>query len=177
MLVWRSPRHGSVTGPGYVRHCAVGTGTVWSDLACAKRIRRHRGGALAPPAASDLRFPRAIYGGGRKRGQCPAPAPPYTVQLTLLTPCTVAIDSSTPNLPEPGHTAMPWCPPEQHATRLRRAGNSRPVDAVQRQQTLASLIPPVCSLRSDYVSGGRTGTARNQRLLCSNLPAHCRLAR
>ena len=114
---------------------------------------------------------------GRKRGQCPAPAPPYTVQLTLLTPCTVAIDSSTPNLPEPGHTAMPWCPPEQHATRLRRAGNSRPVDAVQRQQTLASLIPPVCSLRSDYVSGGRTGTARNQRLLCSNLPAHCRLAR
>ena len=54
MLVWRSPRHGSVTGPGYVRHCAVGTGTVWSDLACAKRIRRHRGGALAPPRTSEV---------------------------------------------------------------------------------------------------------------------------
>ena len=70
-------------------------------------------------------------------------APPYTVQPTLLTLCAVIFDRSTPNLPESGHTAMPWCPPEQHTTRLRRAGKSRPVDAVQLQQTFASPEPLV----------------------------------
>jgi hypothetical protein len=115
---------------------------------------------------------------GRKRGQCPAFAAPYTVQPTLLTLCAVTFDRSTPNLPESGHTAMPWCPPEQHTTAevcMRRAGKSRPVDAVQLQQTFASPQPPVYSSRSDYISGDRTCTARNQRLLCSNLPAHRRL--
>ena len=47
----------------------------------------------------------------------------------------------------------------------KRAGKSRPADAVQLQQTLASLIHPACSLRSDHTSGGRTGPARNQRLV------------
>ena len=102
---------------------------------------------------------------GRKRGQCPAPAPPYTVKLTVLTSVTVILDRSMPILPDSGHTAMPWCPPEQHArTAKSRAGKSRPADAVQLQQTLASLIHPACSLRSDHTSGGCTGPARNHRL-------------
>ena len=54
MLVWWSLRHGGVTGPGHDRHCAVGTDAVWSDFACVKRIRRHRGGALAPPLTSGF---------------------------------------------------------------------------------------------------------------------------
>ena len=75
MLVWWSPWHGGVTGCGHGRHCAVGIGTVWSGFACVKRIRRHRGGALAPSQTSG--FPPIWR--GRKRGQCPTPAPPYTV--------------------------------------------------------------------------------------------------
>ena len=54
MLVWWSLRHGGVTGPGHDRHCAVGIDAVWSDFACVKRIRRHRGGALAPPRTSGF---------------------------------------------------------------------------------------------------------------------------
>ena len=54
MLVWWSLRHGGVTGSGHDRHCAVGTDAVWSDFACVKRIRRHRGGALAPPLTSGF---------------------------------------------------------------------------------------------------------------------------
>ena len=49
---WWSPWHGGVTGCGHGRHCAVGIGTVWSGFACVKRIRRHRGGALAPSQTS-----------------------------------------------------------------------------------------------------------------------------
>ena len=143
-------------------------------LCLCKAYTEAQGRGTAPSRTSGfLRIWR-----GRKRGQCPAPAPPYTVQPTLLTLCTIIIDSSTPSLPESGHTAMPWCPPEQHGacrTRLRRAGESRPVDALQLQQTFASPEPPVYSSRSDYISGDRTCTARNQRLLCTNLPAHCRL--
>ena len=101
---------------------------------------------------------------GRKRGQCPAPAPPYTVKSTLLASVTIILDRSMPILPDSGHTAMPWCPPEQHARPAKRAGKSRPADALQLQQTLASLQPPACSLRSGQTSGGRTDTARNQRL-------------
>ena len=163
-----------------MRDTVLGIGTVWSGFACVKRIRRHRGGALAPSRTSGfLRYHRYVWR-GRKRGQCPAFAAPYTVQPTLLTLCAVTFDRSTPNLPESGHTAMPWCPPEQHTTAvaevcMRRAGKSRPVDAVQLQQTFASPQPPVYSSRSDYISGDRTCTARNQRLLCSNLPAHRRL--
>ena len=162
MLVWWSLRHDGVTGSGHDRHRADGIGAVWSDFACVKRIRRHRGGALAPPRTSGFRGP--IWR-GRKRGQCPAPAPPYTVKSTLLTSVTVILDRSMPILPDSGHTAMPWCPPEQHARTAKRAGKSRPADAVQLQQTLASLIHPACSLRSDHTSGGRTGPARNQRLV------------
>ena len=54
MLVWWSLRHGGVTGSGHDRHRADGIGTVWSDLACVKLIRRHRGGALAPPRTSGF---------------------------------------------------------------------------------------------------------------------------
>ena len=112
---------------------------------------------------------------GRKRGQCPAPAPPYTVKSTLLTSFTSILDRSMPILPDSGPTAMPWCPPEQHARTAKRAGKSRPADAVQLQQTLASLRTPANSLRSDHSSGVRTGPARNQRLallqLASHLPA------
>ena len=161
MLVWWSLRHGGVTGSGHDRHRADGIGAVWSDFACVKRIRRHRGGALAPPRTSGFRGP--IWR-GRKRGQCPAPAPPYTVKSTLLTSVTVILDRSMPILPDSGHTAMPWCPPEQHARTAKRAGKSRPADAVQLQQTLASLRFPANSLRSDHSSGVRTGPARNQRL-------------
>lgn len=50
MLVWWSLRHGGVTGSGHDRHRADGIGAVWSDFACVKRIRRHRGGALANSA-------------------------------------------------------------------------------------------------------------------------------
>lgn len=133
-------------------------------------------GAGHSPRLGRHRF-RPIWR-GRKRGQCPAPAPPYTVKSTLLASVTIILDRSMPILPDSGHTAMPWCPPEQHTTAevcMRRAGKSRPVDAVQLQQTFASPQPPVYSSRSDYISGDRTCTARNQRLLCSNLPAHRRL--
>ena len=110
---------------------------------------------------------------GRKRGQCPAPAPPYTVKSTLLASVTIILDRSMPILPDSGHTAMPWCPPEQHArTAKSRAGKSRPADAVQLQQTLASLIHPSCSLRSNHFSGGRTGPARNQRLALLQPASH-----
>ena len=54
MLVWWSLRHGGVTGSGHDRHCAVGIDAVWSDFACVKRIRRHRGGALALPLTSGF---------------------------------------------------------------------------------------------------------------------------
>ena len=101
---------------------------------------------------------------GRKRGQCPAPAPPYTVKSTILTSFTIILDRSVPIWPDSGHTAMPWCPPEQHARPAKRAGKSRPADALQLQQTFASLMPPAFSLGSDQTSGGRTDTARNQRL-------------
>ena len=120
-------------------------------------------GAGHSPRLGRHRF-RPIWR-GRKRGQCPAPAPPYTVKSTVLTSVTVILDRSMPILPDSGHTAMPWCPPEQHArTAKSRAGKSRPADAVQLQQTLASLIHTACSLRSDHTSGGCTGPARNHRL-------------
>ena len=106
MLAWWSLRHGGVTGSGHDRHRADGIGAVWSDFACVKRIRRHRGGALAPPRTS--RF-RPIWR-GRKRGQCPAPAPPYTVKSTLLASVTIILDRSMPILPDSGHTAMPVVP-------------------------------------------------------------------
>ena len=160
MLVWWSLRHGGVTGSGHDRHCAVGIDAVWSDFACVKRIRRHRGGALALPLTSGF----GRFGEGRKRGQSPAPAPPFTVKSTLITSVTIIFDRSMPILPDSDHTAMPWCPPEQHARPAKRAGKSRPVDALRLQQTFASLMPPACSLRSDQTSGGRTDTARNQRL-------------
>ena len=54
MLVWWSLRHGGVTGSGHDRHCAVGIDAVWKDVACVKRIWRHRGGALAPPLTSGF---------------------------------------------------------------------------------------------------------------------------
>ena len=121
-------------------------------------------------AGHSPRLGRQVFGGrfriwrGRKRGQCPAPAPPYTVKSTLLASVTIILDRSMPILPDSGHTAMPWCPPEQHARTAKRAGKSRPADAVQLQQTLASLRTPANSLRSDHSSGVRTGPARNQRL-------------
>ena len=49
-----APWYGGVTGSGHDRHCAVGIDAVWSDFACVKRIRRHRGGALAPPLMSGF---------------------------------------------------------------------------------------------------------------------------
>ena len=52
MLVWWSLRHGGVTGSGHDRHRADGIGAVWSDFAYVKRIRGHRGGALAPSQTS-----------------------------------------------------------------------------------------------------------------------------
>ena len=54
MLVWWSLRHGGVTGSGHDRHRADGIGAVWSDFACVKRVRRHRGGALALPLTSGF---------------------------------------------------------------------------------------------------------------------------
>ena len=81
-------------------NCAVGI-----DICCMER----RG----TRPASDVRF-RPIWR-GRKRGQSPAPAPPYTVKSSPLTSVTTTFDRSMPILPDSGHTAMPWCPPEQHA--------------------------------------------------------------
>ena len=42
---------------------------------------------------------------------------------------------------------------------------------------LANLTTPACSLESDLPSGGRTGTARNQRLALLQLASPSRPAR
>ena len=69
MLVWWSLRHGGVTGSGHDRHRADGIGTVWSDLACVKLQRRHRGGALAPPRTSGF----GRFGERSEAGPVPRP--------------------------------------------------------------------------------------------------------
>ena len=120
----------------------------------SRRFGEVGSGASAPPLRRRIRFSRlyslhSLSLSTAQRLSCPILATP---------PCHGAHQNSIP-------------------ARLRRAGKSRPVFAVQPQQTLANLTTPACSLESDLPSGGRTGTARNQRLLCSNLPAHCRLAR
>ena len=160
MLVWWSLRHGGVTGSGHDRHCAVGTDAVWCDVACVKRIRRHRGGALAPPLMSGFGRFGEVGSGAR--------APPlrrrirlnrlYSLQsLSYSTDrCLSCLIPTTP----PCHGAHQNSMPAQQ----KSCGKSRPADALQLQQTFASLMPPACSLRSDQTSGGRTDTARNQRL-------------
>eukprot|EP00964_Phaeocystis_antarctica_P085669 scaffold54155_cov54-Phaeocystis_antarctica.AAC.1 len=56
-----------------------------------------------------------------EQGECPAPAPLHTLQTSQLTPQSTNAGSTPPNLPESGHTIMPWCPPDQHAAWPSRA--------------------------------------------------------
>ena len=173
MLVWWSPWHGGVTGCGHGRHCAVGIGTVWSGFACVKRIRRHRGGALAPSQTSGFRRFGEVGSG--------ASAPPLRrrIRFSRLYSLHSLSISTAQRLSCPILATPPCHGAHQNSipARLRRAGKSRPVFAVQPQQTLASLTTPACSLESDLPSGGRTGTARNQRLALLQLASPSRPAR
>ena len=120
----------------------------------APRFGEVGSGASAPPLRRRTRFSR-LYSlhllslSTAQRLSCPILATP---------PCHGAHQNSIP-------------------ARLRRAGKSRPVFVVQPQQILASLTTPACSLESDLPSGGRTGTARNQRLALLQLDRPSRPAR
>ena len=125
-----------------------------SDVRFPARIWRVGSGASAPPLRRRIRFSRlyslhSLSLSTAQRLSCPILATP---------PCHGAHQNSIP-------------------ARLRRAGKSRPVFAVQPQQTLANLTTPACSLESDLPSGGRPGTARNQRLALLQLASPSRPAR
>ena len=115
MLVWWSLRHGGVTGSGHDRHCAVGIDAVWKDVACVKRIWRHRGGALAPPLTSGFgRFGEVGSGAGapplRRRIRLnrlySLQSPSYSTdrclscQITATPPCHGAHQNSMPAQPK-----------------------------------------------------------------------------
>ena len=135
-----------------------GTGAGHSPRRLRRQVSRRFGevgsGASAPPLRRRIRFSRlyslhSLSLSTAQRLSCPILATP---------PCHGAHQDSIP-------------------ARLRRAGKSRPVFAVQPQQTLANLTTPACSLESDLPSGGRTGTARNQRLALLQLASPSRPAR
>ena len=111
-------------------------------------------GASGPPLRRRIRFSRlySLHSLSISTAQC------LSCPILASPPCHGAHQNSIP-------------------ARLRRAGKSRPVFAVQPQQTLASLTTPACSLESDLPSGGRTGTARNQRLALLQLASPSRPAR
>ena len=115
MLVWWSLRHGGVTGSGHDRHRADGIGAVWSDFACVKRIRRHRGGALAPPRTSGFgRFGEVGSGASapplRRRIRLNRLYSPHSLAYSTDR-CLSCLIPATPPCPlVPTRTA---CPPSQ----------------------------------------------------------------
>ena len=125
------------------------------------RLRRQVSADLARSEAGPVPHPcAAVYGlvDSTHSIRCHFRQPNAYCPILATPPCHGAHQNSIP-------------------ARLRRAGKSRPVFAVQPQQTLASLTTPACSLESDLPSGGRTGTARNQRLALLQLASPSRPAR
>ena len=143
--------------------------------------------AAATSAAGYRPWARSAAGGaprvfgriwrGPGAGRVPRPCTLHTLKTANLAHQRPGAAIRRPPLPWNGHTAMPRCPPGQHAAQLRRGASSlRPEPPTCKPHPAHRPRPrPRCwSVRNH---GRHAPTAQHHRLLGLALPAHRRPCR